>query len=103
MNLLDENINEDQHKLLLSWRIHVRQIGRDIGTAGMKDSEIIPFLHQLSRTTFFSSDRDFSRLNLCHPNYSLVYLMVDEDETAQFIRRVLIVKSWTGRLNLNDE
>jgi hypothetical protein len=89
VNLLDENINEDQHQLLLKWRIHVRQIGRDAGVAGMKDSEIIPFLHQLSQTTFFNSDRDFSRPNLCHPNYCLVYLIVEEAEVAQFVRRVL--------------
>ncbi len=89
MNILDENINDDQYQLLLSWRVRVRHIGRDIGIAGMQDEEIIPFLHQLSQATFFSSDRDFSRPDLCHPNYCLVHLVVKHGETAQFIRRVL--------------
>lgn len=89
MNLLDENINDDQYHLLLSWRVHVRQIGRDVGVAGMRDEEIIPFLHQLSQTTFFSSDRDFSRPDLCHPSHCLVYLVVRQGETAQFVRQVL--------------
>lgn len=44
MNVLDENIVESQRQLLRSWRIRVRQIGHEIGRAGMQDEEIVPFL-----------------------------------------------------------
>ena len=55
----------------------------------MKDPEIFPLLHQFSRVTFFTRDRDFARRHLCHTNYCLVHLVVGEDEVADFIRRVL--------------
>ena len=45
MNILDENIIDGQRRLLNSWRIPVRQVGYEIGRKGMKDREIIPFLH----------------------------------------------------------
>ncbi len=55
----------------------------------MKDQEIIPFLHQLRRPTFFSRDDDFFERKLCHPDYCLVFLDVKKDEVAFFIRRFL--------------
>lgn len=54
MNILDENIVDDQRQLWRSWRISIRQIGVDIGRAGMKDEEIITLLHGLNRPTFFA-------------------------------------------------
>jgi len=45
VNILDENIIDNQCKLLRSWRIPFRQIGFGIGRQGMKDKEIIPPLH----------------------------------------------------------
>ena len=45
MNLLDEQIPEDQRRLLRSWHVPVRQVGYDIGRKGIKDPEIIPSLH----------------------------------------------------------
>ncbi len=45
MNILDENAPEDQRSLLQSWRIPIRQIGFDVGRKGMRDDEIIRFLH----------------------------------------------------------
>lgn len=36
MNVLDENIPDNQRQLLRSWRIHVRQIGHEVGRQGMK-------------------------------------------------------------------
>ena len=89
MNILDENIIENQRRLLKSWRINVRQIGYEVGRKGMKDSEIIPFLHQLTKPTFFTRDDDFFDRKLCHSGYCLVYLDVRKEETANFIRRVL--------------
>jgi hypothetical protein len=41
VNILDENIPKNQRQLLESWRIHVRQIGFNIGQRGMQDEEIM--------------------------------------------------------------
>ena len=88
MNILDENIVATQRELLGLWRIHFRQIGGEVGRAGMKDrSEIIPLLHTLRRPTFFTRDHDFYVSDLCHLGYCLVFLDVAFDEAAEFIRR----------------
>lgn len=52
MIVLDENFTQSQRQLLKSWRIPIRQIGYEVGRAGMKDDEIPHLLHQLHRPTF---------------------------------------------------
>jgi len=89
VNILDENIIDNQRRLLNSWRIPVRQVGYEVGRKGMKDHEIIPFLHQLNQPTFFTRDDDFYERRLCHAGYCLVYLDVRKEEVATFVRRVL--------------
>jgi hypothetical protein len=89
VNILDENIIDNQRRQLKSWRISVRQIGYEVGRKGMKDREIIPFLHQLSQPTFFTRDDDFYERRLCHARYCLVHLDVRKEEVATFVRRVL--------------
>ena len=89
MNILDENILEDQRRMLMSWRVLFRQIGYEVGRKGMKDDEIIPFLLSLRQPTLFTMDRDFYNRDLCHARYSLVYLDVKQSEAATFIRRIL--------------
>jgi hypothetical protein len=89
MNILDENIVASQRQLLQDRKIKFRQIGRHIGRSGMDDEEIIPLLHQLNSITFFTQDRDFFYRRFCHPRYCLVHLVVEKDEAAEFIRRVL--------------
>ena len=89
MNILDENIPIDQRQLLLSWRIRFRQIGHEIGRRGMQDGEIIPLLHRLEPSTFFTRDLGFFRRELCDPAYCLVCLEVGQYEAASFIRRAL--------------
>ena len=89
MNILDEQVMESQRQLLRSWRIPIRQIGHDIGRKGMKDQEIIPFLLQLPRPTFFTLDFDFSKRELCHRNYAIVCMEVRKHEAAVFVRRLL--------------
>lgn len=89
MNVLDENIPESQRQLLRRGRVRVRQIGVDAGRKGLKDSEIIPLLLQLDRPTFFTLDRDFYRQSLCHDDYCLVFLDVEEGTVADFIRGLL--------------
>ena len=90
MNVLDENIDQPQREQLDDWKIHVRQIGVEIGRLGMKDrNEVIPLLHTLRRPTFFTRDRDFYHPWLRHPGYCLVFLEVEPNEVASFIRRFL--------------
>lgn len=89
MNILDENILEDQRQLLLNWRVSFRQISYEVGWKGMKDDEIIPFLLTFRQPTLFTVDRDFYRRELCHAQYSLVYLDVAQSEAAAFMRRLL--------------
>jgi hypothetical protein len=87
--ILDENFPESQRRLLRSWRIPIRQIGYEVGKKGMLDDEIIPFLLQRRRCTFFTIDLDFYRRSLCHARYCLVCLDVGEYEAAAFARRLL--------------
>lgn len=89
MNILDENISKNQRQLLESWRISIRQIGLNAGNSGMKDREIISFLQQIRRPTFFTRDDDFFKPQLCHARYGIVYMDVEKHETAFFIRRLL--------------
>ena len=89
MNILDENIIASQRQLLRSWRIHVRQIGHDIAQPGISDEQIIPFLLQRRRPTFFTRDLGFFARQLCHRRYSLVCLAIERHEVATFVRRVL--------------
>jgi hypothetical protein len=75
---------------LLARRVHVRQIGAEVGRIGKQDlEEIIPLLHSLGRPTFFTRDHDFYKPALCHPRYTLVLLDVDMDEVADYVRRFL--------------
>lgn len=66
MNILDENIPENQTALLASWRIPFKQIGLNIGRAGMTDESIIPLLLKQSVPTFFTRDKGFYDSELCH-------------------------------------
>ena len=89
MNVLDENIPASQRQLLENWRIRPRQIGFNIGRRGLQDDEIIVFLQQLRRSTFFTRDEDFYDRRLAHAKYALVYLAVEKHEVAHFVRRLL--------------
>jgi hypothetical protein len=89
MNILDENILESQRQLLRSWRVHVSQIGHEIGYQGIKDDAIISLFHELKSATFFTRDLGFYRPQLCHACYCLVCLDVGQYEIASFIRRFL--------------
>jgi len=55
----------------------------------MQDEKIIPFLHELRDTTFFTRDLGLYDRKLCHPCYCLVCLAVRKDEVAIFVRRIL--------------
>ena len=73
MNILDENIFFGQRELLRLRKVHFRQIGVEIGYAGMKDrNEVIPLLQSLRRPTLFTSDKDFYRSDWRHAGYCLV-------------------------------
>lgn len=89
MNVLDENIVESQRQLLRSWRIHVRQIGHEIGRAGMLDEEIIALLHRTRSATFFTRDLRFYDARNRARNYCIVCMAVGQHEVAVFVRNVL--------------
>lgn len=89
MNILDENIPKNQRQLLEGWGIPIRQIGFNAGQRGLQDDEIIPFLLRQRRPTFFTRDEDFYERRLCHARYGLVYMTVNKDEAAVFVRRLL--------------
>ena len=89
MIILDENIPDSQRQILRGWRIRVHQIGHEVGRQGIKDEQILPLLHKLPASTFFTRDLGFFRRQLCHAHYCLVCLAVGQYETASFIRRFL--------------
>ena len=89
MIVLDENFPESQRQLLRGWRISLRQIGYEVGRKGMQDDEIIPFLLQRRRTTFFTLDMGFYQRRRCHARYCLVSVDVGQYEAAAFVRRLL--------------
>jgi hypothetical protein len=89
VNVLDENITRDQAELLTGWGIRFRSIARDLGRQGITDDDIIPLLLQLKRPRLLTRDADFWNSALIHPRYALVWLDVDRNETAFFIRRFL--------------
>jgi hypothetical protein len=98
--VLDENVFESQRLQLRSWRIHLCQIGQDVGRKGMQDDAIITLLRTLRRPSFFSRDRDFFKKTLCSDNYCLAYFDVGPLEVAQYARRLLRhpdFKSWSQR------
>ncbi len=55
----------------------------------MQDEEIIPFLLQRRRVTFFTLDQGFYERHLCHARYCVVYIDVGQHEAAAFVRRFL--------------
>lgn len=89
MNSLDENVPASQRKRLESWRIRVRQIGTNVSHKEIGGEQIIPLLQALRRVTFFTLDVDLADPQLCHPSYRLVYLAMDDDQAAAYVRRVL--------------
>jgi hypothetical protein len=89
VNLLDEQVRADQRLLLARWRIPFRQIGKDIAASGIKDENLIPFLHGLKCPTLFTHDQDFFNRQLLHPSYALAWLDVSDIEAAIYIRRFL--------------
>ncbi len=89
MIVLDENFPEGQCQLMRRWRMHIRQVGIEVGKKGLKDNEIIPLMFQLRSPTFFTLDSDFYKPKLCHSHYCLVFVDVVQYEAAFFIRRLL--------------
>jgi hypothetical protein len=90
LNIFDENIIASQRAQLRKWRIRFNQIGTEIGRRGMQDlTEIVPLLHSLRRSTFFTHDLGFFDPLLCHKGYSLVCLDIKANESAIYIRRFL--------------
>ncbi len=100
MNILDENIVTNERQKLDKKRIHTRKIGADLGRQGMADREVIALLHQFRAVTYFTRDIDYFQRRLCHPNYCLVWLNVEFDQTAETILGFLkhpMFRTWRQR------
>jgi hypothetical protein len=89
VNVLDENLVVQQCEKLREWRIPFRQIGEQLAIQGISDENLLPILHRLPQPTFFTHDKDFFRVSLCHSNYAVVYLDVNDTTAAEYIRRFL--------------
>lgn len=90
MIILDHNIPENQTQQLRLWKIHLRQIGFEVGRPEWDDQqEILRYLHATKQATFFTRDLGFFRRRFCHSNYCIVVLTVPVAETAAYIRRLL--------------
>jgi hypothetical protein len=88
--ILDHNITEDQVDQLRRWKIHLEQIGVEVGRPEWDDQqEILRYLHRARSATFFTRDDDFFSVRLCHATYCLVFIDAANRETASFIRRFL--------------
>jgi hypothetical protein len=61
----------------------------ELAQLGIKDDNLLPYLHRLSRPTFITRDQDFFQARLCHTQYCLVWLNVLEIGAAFFTRRFL--------------
>ena len=97
MNVLDENIIESQRQLLRAWRIHIRQIGHELGRAGMLDDEIISLLMRLRQPTFFTRDLRFYDAKNRSAKYCIVCLAVGQQEAAVFVRKTLRHRAFNSR------
>jgi hypothetical protein len=64
-------------------------VSRTLAHAGIQDPDIIPILHGLKRSTFFTHDQDFWKYSLAHKRYCLVWLDVYDGDAAFWIRRFL--------------
>jgi len=74
--ILDHNISEDQAEQLRRWRIRFRQIGFEVGRPEWDDQqEILRYMHQVNRCTFFTRDLGFFHPRFCHANYCMVVLL----------------------------
>jgi len=101
VNILDEDIDRLQRRRLEARKIHVRQVGVEIGRSGMKDlNEVIPLLHGARRSTFFTRDHGFYRPDLRHGRYCLVYLDVARRQIADSIQQFLNHRHFTARLSV---
>jgi hypothetical protein len=95
--VLDENILPSQRLILQNWRISVRQIGYDIGRKGAADEEIMSLLLRLRQATFCTLDADFYRRTWRHNGYCLVYLSVERNRVAKYVRQLLRHENFKSR------
>jgi hypothetical protein len=89
VNIVDENIPMEERALLKKWRIRFRFIGQEIAHFGVKDPDILRVLHHLKQPTLFTRDDDFFARDLCHDSYCLLWLNVEREESAHYIRAFL--------------
>ncbi len=103
MIVLDENFPESQRQILRGWRLHPRQIGYDIEHKGLKDNEIILYLQQLHKPTFFTLDADFYNRQFIHQKYCIVFIDAKQYEAAFFTRRLMRCKVFNSQTKRNGK
>ena len=109
MIILDHNIPKDQAEQLRRRRVHVRQIGFEVGRPEWADQqEILRFLHATKQITFFTRDLGFFRARLRHANYWLVALTVPVLDipvldTAHYISKLLRHPHFNSRAKRNGK
>lgn len=89
MIILDENIIASQREQLKKWRIHFSRVGVHIGYRGIDDVDIMPLIQKMPKPTLFTRDSDFFKKYFCHKKYCIVFLNINQDEVAVYIRRFL--------------
>jgi len=89
MIILDENFTRVEKFKLKKFKKSIKQIGFEIEKSGIKDNDIIPFLHKIKNPTFFTLDNDFFNTNLRHKGYSIVWLNVEINKIAEFAIKFL--------------
>ncbi|MDZ7405709.1 MAG: hypothetical protein ONB41_16585 [candidate division KSB1 bacterium] len=76
--ILDHNIPEGQAEQLPRWWIRFQQIGFEVGRPEWDDQqEILRYLHQVKRVTFFTRDLGFFHPRFCHATYCIVVITSD--------------------------
>lgn len=104
MIILDHNIPRDQAEQLRRRRIHLRQIGFQVGRPEWDDQqEILRYLHAAKQVTFFTRDLGFFRAPLRHASYCLVILTVPVLHTAQYISKFLRHSHFNTRAKRNGK
>ena len=89
MFLIDENISELEVSRLRRAGIHVRLVGSEVATTGVSDEDLVRALRRLKRPVVFSQDEDFFQFGWAHRAYALVWLDLNPNKVAEYIRRFL--------------
>ena len=89
MFLIDENVSELEVSRLRRAGIRVRLIGDEVSQVGTSDEDLIRSIRKLKRPVVFTQDEDFFQFRWLHRGFALVWLAVNPDQVADYVRRFL--------------